>query len=252
MEWTNYLIAALGAFVAGAINALAGGGTLITFPLLVALGLPPVSANITNTLVLIPGYLGGVYAQREDLSGQKNRLWPLLVVAAVGGLLGGILLMFTTEKFFARIVPFLVLLATLLLAIGDPLRNWLQRRSKVSAHRHEMAAALFPVLLAGIYGGYFGGVMSVIVLAILGLCFNDSLTRLNALKQAIAFAANIMAAILFVFSGKVVWGIGIVMAAAALLGGTAGGRLAGRVKPEVLRWIVVGIGVTVAVIYFVK
>ena len=252
MVWTNYLLAALGAFAAGAINALAGGGTLITFPLLVALGLPPVSANITNTLALIPGYFGGVHAQRIDLAGQKQRLWKVIPAAALGGIVGGLLLLLLDKKVFEQLVPFLVLLATLLLAVGEPLRNWVVRQQNTDQKHESTWMAILLVFLASVYGGYFGGVMSVIVLAILNLTVSDNLTRLNALKQVIAFTANLAAALLFIFSREVAWGYVVVMAAAALLGGAAGGRLAGRVKPGVLRWIVVGIGLVVALIYFVK
>lgn len=252
MQFFHYLIAALGAFAAGLVNALAGGGTLITFPLLTALGIPPVSANVTNTLVLIPGYFGGIYAQRKELRGQKKRLWGLLPVAAVGGLIGGLLLLRTGEKIFEGLIPFLILLASFLLAVGEPVRKWILSRTSSNSNRGEVATALLPVLLASIYGGYFGGVMSVIIIAILGLVFDDSLTRLNALKQTIAFAANALAAILFIFSGQVNWPYAILMAVFALLGGAAGGKLAGKLAPEKLRWLVVTIGIVAAVIFFIK
>lgn len=252
MEWTQYFFAALGAFFAGAINALAGGGTLITFPLLLALGIPPVAANITNSIVLIPGYFGGIYAQRSDLAGQKKRLLGLLPAAAIGGLIGGFLLLKTGEKSFQQLVPFLILLATILLIIGEPIRKWINSLSTGTSKKGEVWAALIPVLLAAVYGGYFGGVMSVIVIAILGLCFTESLTRLNALKQTIAFVANFAAAVLFLFSGKIVWGLAVIMGISALLGGAAGGKLAGKVSPSTLRWIVVSIGLIVSIIFFIQ
>jgi uncharacterized membrane protein YfcA len=252
MEWTNYLIAALGAFAAGAINALAGGGTLITFPLLTALGVPPVSANITNTLALVPGYLGGVNAQRKDLSGQKPRLVRIIPAAALGGIVGGLLLLLLDKKVFEHLVPFLILLATALLAVGDPLRNWMTKKHTARTNQDATWSALILVFIASVYGGYFGGVMSVIVLAILNLTVSDNLTRLNALKQVIAFVANIAAALLFIFSKEAVWGYVLVMAVASLLGGIAGGKLAGKVSAKTLRWIVVSIGLIVSIIYFLK
>lgn len=264
-------IAALAALGAGMVNALAGGGTLITFPVLIALGIPPIVANVTNTVALCPGYLGGTLAQKGDLRGQGRRLCFLVPASLAGGIGGGILLLHTGEKLFRDLVPFLILLASALLAIQDPVRAFLRRRADArqspastpapgrsvigdagSSRADGSAAAFAPVALAAVYGGYFGAGLSVIVLAALALVLDDSLTRLNALKQAIAFAANVGAAVVFVLSGRVAWPVAAVMAVAALLGGSVGGRLAGRVEASTLRKIVVGLGVVVAVIYFLR
>ena len=253
MSQVEYVLVGLAAVAAGLVNALAGGGTLITFPMLLTVGLPAVAANVTNTVALCPGYLGATLAQSNDLRGQWRRLWLLLPAGVVGGVTGGILLLNTGERLFRGLVPFLILLAAGLLAVQDPLRAWLTR---LAAHKEPATAlerrAALPIGLAAVYGGYFGAGLSVIVLAALGLTLDDSLTRLNALKQAIAFSTNIAAAIFFLFSGQVVWPAALVMAAGALLGGALGGRLAGRIKPAVLRWIVVTVGVVVAVIYLVR
>jgi hypothetical protein len=249
----NFLLAALAAVAAGAVNALAGGGTLITFPMLVALGVPAVSANVTNTVALSPGYLGGTLAQKKDLQGQSKRLWFVLPAAIVGGILGGWLLLQTGEKLFTDLVPWLILLASGLLAIQDPVRGWLTRRlSQSESHASPEKWSWLPVGLASIYGGYFGAGLSVIVLSALGLTVDDSLTRLNALKQAVAFAVNVAAAIFFVFSGQVVWSLAVVMAVGALAGGTLGGKLAGKIKPSTLRWTVVIIGVIISIVYFAR
>jgi len=251
----DYVIIALAALAAGAINALAGGGTLITFPVLTALGLPAVAANVTNTVSLCPGYLGATLAQREDLKTQTKRLWLLVPVSALGGIVGGLLLLNTGEKLFRDIVPWLILLAAFLLAIGDPVRTWLTRRAEArgdeARERNEnwIALGIFP---AAIYGGYFGAGLSVIVLAALGLLLDENLTKLNALKQAIALSVNVAAAILFVFSGHVNWGAAAVMAVGALTGGALGGKLAGRIPAKSLRWTVVTIGVIVSLIYLFR
>jgi len=253
MPIENHLFAGLAAIAAGLINALAGGGTLITFPVLMAIGLPAVSANVTNTIALCPGYLGGTLAQSKDLKGQKTRLWVVLPAGILGGLAGGFLLLKTSEKLFTNLVPFLILLASSLLAIQNPIRSWLTQRLKQGKTGNIPEYWIFlPVFLGAIYGGYFGAGLSVILLAVLGLILNDNLTRLNALKQIIAFSANLSAALLFLFSGKVAWSIAAVMMAGALLGGTLGGRLAGKVKPATLRWIVVTIGFVVGIIYLVR
>lgn len=253
IDGIDLILIALAAVAGGAVNALAGGGTLITFPMLVAVGIPAVAANVTNTVALCPGYLGATFAQMKDLRGQERRLRLLLWISVVGGIIGGVLLLNTGERLFLNLVPYLILLAAGLLAIQGPVRAWVVQRAK----GHEAASssevwAILPVGLAAIYGGYFGAGLSVIVLAVLGLVLDDTLTRLNALKQAISFSVNIAAAIFFLFSGQVVWLAALVMAVGALLGGLLGGRLAGAIQPSLLRWIVVTIGVVVAVIYLVR
>jgi uncharacterized membrane protein YfcA len=248
----QYVIVALAAMAAGAINALAGGGTLITFPTLTFLGIPAVAANVTNTIALCPGYFGGTLAQKKDLEGQIKRLWILLPAGAIGGIIGGFLLLQTGEKLFKDLVPYLILLASGLLAIQDPVRAWLNKRMAEGQGGGLEKWTWLPVGLAAIYGGYFGAGLSVIVLSALGLTLEDTLTRLNALKQAVGFAVNVAAAIFFLFSGQVVWSVALVMAVGALIGGTLGGKLAGKVKPATLRWMVVIIGVIISIIYFVR
>ncbi len=245
----DYLLIAIAALLAGAVNALAGGGTLITFPVLTFLGVPAISASITNTVALSPGYLGGTLAQWNDLRNQKNRLWLLIPASALGGVFGGFLLLQTGEKLFSELVPYLILLASILLAIQEPVRAWLVQRSHPS---NLEAIAWLPVGIASIYGGYFGAGLSVIILSALGLTIEDSLIRLNALKQAAAFAVNIAAAIFFLFSGQVLWTVALVMALGAWVGGHLGGKLAGTIKPSTLRWTVVAIGAVVSIIYFVR
>jgi len=255
-------VAFLAAVAAGAVNALAGGGTLITFPTLTALGLPAVAANVTNTIAMAPGHLGATLAQKRDLAGQRSRVVRLVPAALAGGLVGGLLLLFTTERVFRQLVPFLILLASILLAIQERLRAWLLRRlappdadtpaEDGGRSHHGEALAVLPVFAASIYGGYFGAGLSVIVLAALGLLVDDSLTRLNATKQAIGFAANTAAAALFLFSGQVWWTAGLVMAVGAVAGGALGGRLAGRVRPATLRLVVVTIGVLVGLAYLLR
>jgi len=248
-QFALVLLAAVGG---GLINALAGGGTLITFPILTFVGIPPVAANMTNTVALCPGYLGGTLAQRQDLRGQAKRLLLVIPAGIVGGLVGGLLLQLTSAAVFRTLVPYLILLATALLAIQPQVRAWLARRAEARGGRQASELwSLVPTGVATVYGGYFGAGLGVIMLAVLGLTVDDTLTRLNALKQAISLATNVAAAVFFVFSGRVVWPAAIVMFFGALAGGALGGRLAGRVSATLLRRIVVAIGLVVAVIYFV-
>lgn len=250
MNGFELILIALAAVAGGAVNALAGGGTLITFPALLAIGVPAVAASVTNTVALCPGYFGATLAQAGDLRPQTRRLRWFAPAGALGGIIGGVLLLITGERVFSAIVPFLILLASGLLAWQDPLRAWLTKRT--GHGETDVRWSALPVGVAAVYGGYFGAGLSVIVLAVLGLVLNDSLTRLNALKQAIALSVNVAAAIFFLFSGQVVWSAAGVMAVGALLGGVLGGKLAGRVQPQHLRRIVVVIGVIVAVIYWAR
>jgi uncharacterized membrane protein YfcA len=252
MSILNLVLVGLAAVAGGAVNALAGGGTLITFPMLTAIGIPAVAANITNTVALCPGYLGGTYAQLEELRSYKREAWLLGITGVVGGIGGGILLLNTGEKAFRFLVPYLILFATGLMAVQPLVRSWISRRSKgQGSGRWNEIGVVVSVALASVYGGYFGAGLSVIVLAVLALVLEGSLTSLNALKQWVAFCVNIAAAIFFLFSGKIVWWAMVAMAVGAVVGGNLGGRLAGRIKPGVLRAIVVTVGLVIAVIYFV-
>ncbi len=244
-ELTLLFLAALGA---GAVNALAGGGSILTFPALIAAGLPPLSANVTNTVALFPGYVGGVIGQARDLKGQGRRLLLLIPAALIGGLAGGLFILASSERLFEALVPWLLLGGCALLAAQDRLRAVLQRRAGVLG----LGWAIIPVLLAAIYGGYFGAGLSVIFLALLGLTIDDSLTRLNGLKQALALGANLSAAVLFLASDKLIWSAAAAMAVGALIGGAAGGRLASVISPKALRAIVIAIGVGAALLFLIR
>ncbi len=247
---SQLILVAVAAVAAGLVNAIAGGGTLITFPALLATGMPPIAANITSTVALCPGFLGALLAQRDDLRGQKSRIVKFVPAAMLGGICGGILLLNTSDKVFRGLVPFLLLLACLLLASQDRVRTWLStRRHPTRGTEHW---AILPIGIGAIYGGYFGAGLSVIILAVLGLLLDDSLTRLNALKQVLSFSINLAAALFLLSSGQVVWPAAIVMIAGALVGGAIGGRLAGRIKAAVLRRLVIGIGLIIAGIYLVR
>ncbi len=246
-----HVAAGAAAVGAGVVNAIAGGGTLISFPVLTALGVPSVRANATNTVSLCPGYIGGTYAQRRDLEGQHEGLAPKLVASAVGGLTGSILLVVTSEAAFRRAVPFLILVATLLLAFQDRIRRALFAHRHPGGRRHAVAETA-AIGTAAVYGGYFGAGLGIVVVAVLGLFSDLPFTRLNAVKQLISFTVNIFAAGFLVFSGKVAWSYVAVMAPAALAGGNLGGHVAGVLKPIVLRRFVVVLGLVVTVVYFAK
>jgi uncharacterized membrane protein YfcA len=254
-EMTEIDLAAVGAaaILGGAVNALAGGGTLVTFPVLLAVGISAVAANITNTVALCPGYLGGALAQLKELSGEGRRLFSYGVTSGLGGIAGGVLLLKTGEETFRLLVPYLILLAGGLLAVEGPIHRWHEERVGQAKGQHvNVLLKLSPVFLASIYGGYFGGGLSVIVLAVLGLESYESLTQINALKQVISLCVNVAAAILFLSSGKVIWSATLVMAIGALAGGVLGGLAASHVRASVLRWIVVAFAVTISIVYFAR
>lgn len=245
----GHVLAGFGALAAGTVNAVAGGGTLITFPLLTAVGVPSVRANATNTIALCPGYVAGTYAQRADLAGLGRGVRSQAVVAAMGGLTGSVLLVLSPESAFRVLVPFLVLLATVLLAMQDRLRRWVTGRSEHQAHA---AIGLAGVFFAAVYGGYFGAGLGIMLVAILGIFSDLTFTRLNAVKQLLAFLINTSAAVFLSFSGKAEWTLIAVMAPAAMIGGTMGGRLARVVPPQRLRLGVIVLGLVVSVIYFIR
>ena len=253
MSLLNEILVFFAAIAAGFINAMAGGGTLVSFPVLLAVGISPVAANVTNTVALLPGTIGGMWAQRKDFKSQYQRLLKLMPVAIVGGIGGGLLLLNTSENTFRSIIPYLILVATLLLAAQVRIRNWVVGRiGQAHTETHNPIVMMSLVFMAAIYGGYFGAGLGVILMATLGLVIDENMTRLNFLKQALGFAINLAAAVYFAFSGKVNWWVAFIMIFGSLLGGWIGGRLAGRIKPELLRWIVVSAGLVAAVIFFFK
>ncbi len=246
-----HLACAGAALAAGVVNAIAGGGTLISFPVMTAVGVPAVRANATNTVSLCPGYISGTYAQRRDLEGLAGHVRPQLAVAAVGGLLGSVLLVVTSESVFRAVVPYLILAAAVLLAVQNRLRAWVARR-RHDDDQPRRTVELLTIGAAAVYGGYFGAGLGIMLMAVMGLFSDLPFTRLNAVKQLLAFVINVCAATFLVFSGKVEWSIVAVMAPGALIGGQLGGRFAGSLPPEKLRIGVIVFAFAVAVVYLVR
>jgi len=247
------VLVGLVAALAGLINAVAGGGTLVLFPYLIATGIPPVAANVTHTVALTPSYIGGAYGQRDDLKGQWRRIWIFTSVGALGGLLGGFILLWIGQGVFHILVPFLILFASGLLAIQDWVREWITQRAKQAGTLSgEGAGVTVPLGLASIYGGFFGAGVSVIILAVLALVIDDTITRLNALKQVISLGVSAAAAVFFLFSGMVVWSIVPVIVVGGVAGGVLGGKLASRINPILLKWTVVIVGVIIGAYFLVQ
>lgn len=251
MDALGYVGATAAAVAGGAINALGGGGTLVTFPALLGLGVPSVAANMTNTVALSVGHVGGTWAQRDGLHGQGRRLPRLLAAAAVGGLAGALLLNRTSDERLRQFIPLLLGSATLLLALHPTLRRRLGRHA--AGEGRPDAVWLVPAVAgAAVYGGYFGAGLGVMLLAVLGLGVHEPLNRANVLKQLLALAINLVAAVFFVFTGDVRWGLAGLMAAGSLVGGVFGGLLAGRLDPDRFRVVVVAVGAVITVVYALR
>lgn len=237
----------LGGVAGGFVNSIAGGGTLVSFPVLTAAGIPSLDANITNAVALSPGYAGGAYAQRRDYAGRRAMARALAITSIIGGVTGAALLLATGQELFEQLVPWLIFGATGLLALQGPLR-----RMTVGARGDtgEMSRTVLigSVFLATIYGGYFGAGLGIITIAILGLMLTDTLNRLNALKLLMSLCANGAAAIFFAFSGRVYWLAAVLMGLGAWAGGWIGGKTVQRLNEKVFRVgvILLGIGVGVA------
>ncbi|MCW2713812.1 MAG: permease [Frankiales bacterium] len=246
MSPLEVLLLAVAGLAAGSINAVAGGGSLVSFPAMLAVGLPPLAANVTNSVAIWPGYVGTAWGYRRELASQRRRLLALAPAAVTGAGLGCVLLLVTSPEAFERVVPFLVLLGSLLLAvqgrITDRVRTW--RGAGRGARSPQLHVS---VLLAAAYGAYFGGGLGVVLLACLGLFLVDDLQRLNAVKSALALVINAVALVAFVLFGPVDWAAVGIVAPAALLGGYLGARLARRLDPGRLRAVVVVFGLVVGV-----
>lgn len=261
------LVAFLAAALAGAVNAIAGGGTLLTFPSLLALGLESKVANVTSTLGLWPGSLGGAWGYRRDIASTGRRFLLFLVPSLIGGTAGSVLLLVTEVETFDRLVPWLILAATILFMAQGAIVRWLRRHttpmSPTSPTNHatqrqppgeppplvknpvtpgRWLVVVLLQFLVGVYGGYFGAGIGILMLAVLGLLGLEDIHQMNGIKTLAAVCINGVAVIIFAVSGLVDWPVAAVMAVGALAGGYLGAGLAKWVGPRLVRWAVVGVG----------
>ena len=230
---------------AGTVNTIVGSGSLITFPTLVALGFPPVVANVSNTVGLVPGSASGSFGYRRELVGQRSRMVRLGIAAALGGLTGGLLLLALPASTFDQIVPVLILVACALVVLQPPLSRALAAR-RPGGGEHWIAITALTYLTA-IYGGYFGAAQSVILIALLAIFVPDDLQRLNGLKNVLTLVVNAVAALLFVFVAPVAWDAAVLVAVGSIVGGQVGAVVGRRLSPLVLRGAIVAVGAVVAV-----
>jgi uncharacterized membrane protein YfcA len=238
-------IAAAG-FGAGTVNTVVGSGTLITFPVLLAFGYPPVQANVSNNVGLVPGGLAGTHGYRAELEGQRNRALFLGTMSFAGALIGATLLLTLPASAFKAIVPFFIAIALLLIVFQPWLTSRLEaRRQTHRPHGGPWTAAT--ILATGIYGGYFGAGQGIILLSVLSVALTESLQRVNALKNVLATVANLVAAVVFVFAADIAWDVAALIAVGAVLGGVLGAQLGRRLPPAAFRAIIVVVGIAAIV-----
>jgi uncharacterized membrane protein YfcA len=243
--WEAVAVFAAG-IAAGAINAVVGSGSLITFPALVAIGIDPVVANVSNNIGLVPGSFTGAYGYRAELAGQRERLLRLGPASAIGSLIGGILLLFLDPSVFKVVVPVLIGLSCVLVVVQPKLSGWLSARRE-EADPHGGVVLWLGVLGAGIYGGYFGAAQGVLLIGLLGSFLTEPLQRVNAAKNVLALIVNGTAAVLFILIAHVDWWAVLVVAVGATLGGFIGAKLGRRIPAPVLRGIIVCVGIVAIV-----
>jgi len=239
------LVLVAGAF-AGTINTVVGSGTLVTFPVLLAVGYSPVVANVSNTLGLVPGSVSGAIGYREELAGQRTRVLTLGSASVLGGIVGAILLLSLPPDAFEAIVPVLIALALILVIVQPRLSRMLaERRERVRPHGGPLLWT--GVFGTGIYGGYFGAAQGVILLALTGIAIPEDLQRLNALKNVLAALVNGVAAVIFIFFASVAWLPAVLLAVGSAAGGQLGAKVGRRLSPAVLRGLIVVVGIAAIV-----
>jgi hypothetical protein len=228
---------------AGAINAVAGSGTLVTFPTLVAIGYQPLLANVSNTVGLVPGSAAALWAYGPELRALRHRLIQFVPVSVLGAILGGVLLLTAPASAFKAIVPFLIGSALLLVLVQPQLSKLLSTRQAQDEPRDRTWLMMAAVFAVGVYGGYFGAAQGIMLIGVLSTMLRADMQHLNALKNALALTANLTAALLFVTVHHIDWTVAGLIAVGSMIGGFLGGRYARRLSPAALRAIIVAIGV---------
>jgi uncharacterized membrane protein YfcA len=247
MDLPHVLLLIVAGLAAGAVNAIAGGGSLITFPSLIATGLPSVDANVTNSVSVFPGYVSSVVGSRADLAGQGRRLRAILPASLLGAAGGCALLLLTPARAFELVVPFLVLLAAATLAFQERLRGLVGHPRHLSPRRARVTLQVV-VFIGAIYGGYFGAALGVMYVAALALILDEPLNRINALKNVLSASVGLVTVIVFAIFAPIHWGAVVTLAPATVIGGYAGAKLARRLPSRVLKYLIVTFGTVIGLI----
>ncbi|MEO6828103.1 MAG: sulfite exporter TauE/SafE family protein [Microbacteriaceae bacterium] len=249
--FAQFGLVAVAGFLAGAVNTLAGGGTLLAYPALLACGLPPVMANVTSLIGLTPGYVGGAYAYRAEIVGQRQRLPILGVATVIGAVLGAAILLVTPGKAFQIVIPYLVLFSALLL-LAQP---WLRKRFAPAEPQdgqpsRASGAAIGSVFVGSVYGSYFSAGVGVLLLACLGAAIKEDFQKINGLKNGLSLLIILAGVAVYAFSGQVSWLFVLVLLPASGIGGVVGGKFAKKLNGDVLRYSVCALGLALAVVLF--
>ena len=254
MTWIEVVAVLLAGVAAGTINTVVGSGTLITFPTLLALGIPPVTANVSNTVGLVPGSVSGSIGYRRELKGQLPRLLRLGTASVIGGVAGAVLLLVLPAAAFDAVVPVLIGLGCLLVVVQPRVSAWVAARAEARGTEVPEHGALWVwvlVFLAGIYGGYFGAAQGVILMAILGVGLQETMQRNNATKNVLALLVNLVAALVFIAVADVDWVVAGLIALGAVVGGQIGATVGRRLPQAVLRAVIVTVGVAAIAVFVV-
>ena len=246
MSLTDAIIILFAGMAAGTINTIVGSGSLITFPTLVALGYPPLLANVSNNIGLVPGSLSGVYGYRRELIGQSARLRRLVPASVIGAATGATLLLTLPSDVFDKVVVLLVAIALILVVAGPTISRRLAARRVAGGvdHRDVTPGLQALVVAAGIYGGYFGAAQGIILMAVLGIFLNETLQRINGCKNVLALTVNSVAAVVFIATTDVDWKVVGVIAVGSTIGAQMGARYGRRLNPKALRGLIVVVGLT--------
>ena len=250
--WTHIAWLLLAAFLAGTLNAVAGGGSFLTLPALVFAGVPPVAANATGTVALLPGYAASAWGFKDDMAPPPGLgLRGAITLSLLGGAAGAALLLYTPNETFGQVVPWLLLGATALFALGPQIRTWATRNGAKGTPTSARKAAV-GMLLVALYGGYFNGGLGILCLALFSLLGQTQLNAMNGMKNLVSALLTAIAVAIYAAGGIVQWQYALLMAVAATLGGYAGARVARRIPAQVLRWTIVATGLVMAALFFAK
>jgi uncharacterized protein len=243
--WEIVAIFAAG-MAAGTINTVVGSGTLITFPTLLAFGYPPVTANVSNTVGLVPGSVSGAIGYRRELTGQRQRVLALGTASVCGGIIGAILLLVLPASAFKEIVPFFIAVALILIVLQKQISRALRNHPR-GAGQGVGPGALAGAFFTGIYGGYFGAAQGILMLSVLGLTIDDNLQRLNAVKVVTTGLTNLVAGVVFVIAAHVAWDVAALIAGGSIIGGALGARYGRRLHPMALKALIIAVGIVAIV-----
>ncbi|WTW94223.1 sulfite exporter TauE/SafE family protein [Streptomycetaceae bacterium NBC_01309] len=247
MTWLEQLAVFAAGIGAGGINAVVGSGTLITFPVLLAVGYPPVTANVSNTIGLVPGSLSGAIGYRRELRGQRSRLIRLGTASVLGGITGAILLLTLPASAFKAIVPVLIIAALVLVVAQPALSRRLKERQGEAPPVHGGPLLIASVYATGIYGGYFGAAQGVLLLGLMGVFLHEDMQRINGVKNVLAMLVNGVSALIFIAVADVAWQVVALIAVGSIIGGQLGATVGRKLSPTVLRGVIVVVGVVAVV-----